>query len=594
MIRYPALNETPQYVQTVDTFLGYNGNNKLLEGEWADMQNVSPLAFPCFSPREQRGTVKALTAPSALWARDALVWVDGATLYINDSAVSGLVLSTAAGMTPKTLVSMGAYLIILPDKKYVNTASLTDYGSIESSYSFTGDVAYAPARADGSNLDLAGVPATVLPPVDPDNGDYWIYTGGETHVLRQYSSLSEEWTDIPSVYTSITLAGIGTYFSQYDGVTIAGCDFTGTDEGMEAQLSALNGSHIIYAISDNAIIVQGLLNQIYTQTGATVTVKREMPDMDFVIESENRLWGCKYGLVGSKTVNEIYACAQGDFKNWNRFMGVSTDSYAASVGTDGKFTGAITYLGYPTFFKETNMHRVYGSMPSNYRIDTNACRGVQDGSGKSLAIVNELLFYKGRTDILCYDGSLPFAASDALGNITYTDAVGGAYKDRYYISMKAGSTWHLFFFDTARKLWFREDNTQAMAFAQNDDDLYYIDASTKKVMSVFGKTGAKEAAVSFYAQSGIIGFTSKDKKYITRMNIRVKLETSSTLNVYLRYDSEAEWTLAGTVSSGTKIYTAILPIRPKRCDHFEMKLTGTGALKVFSIASIREDGGDGR
>ena len=43
-----------------------------------------------------------------------------------------------------------------------------------------------------------------------------------------------------------------------------------------------------------------------------------------------------------------------------------------------------------------------------------------------------------------------------------------------------------------------------MAFAQNDDDLYYIDASTKKVMSVFGKTGTKEAAVSFYAQSGII------------------------------------------------------------------------------------------
>lgn len=55
-----------------------------------------------------------------------------------------------------------------------------------------------------------------------------------------------------------------------------------------------------------------------------------------------------------------------------------------------------------------------------------------------------------------------------------------------------------------------------------------------------------------------------------------------------------ERALAGTVSSGTKIQTVILPIRPKRCDHFEMKLSGTGALKVFSIASIREDGGDGR
>lgn len=594
MILYPALNEPARYEQMLDTFLGYNTNPRVSEGEWADMQNISPRAFPCFAPRERRGTVKTLTAPSALIARDALCWVDGATLYINDAAVSGLTLSTAAGMTPKTLVSMGAYLIILPDKKYVNTANLSDYGSIESTYSFTGDVDYSPARVDGTNLDLSGVLATVLPPDEPDNGDYWIYTGGETHVLRQYSSLSEEWVDIPSVYTRIEMAGIGTYFGQYDGVTITGCAFGGTDDGMTAQLSALNGNHILYAISDNAIIVAGLINQLYTQVGATITVKREMPAMDFVIESENRLWGCKYGLVGSKTVNEIYASAQGDFKNWNKFMGISTDSYAVSVGTDGVFTGAVTYQGYPTFFKENHMHRLYGSMPSQYRVDTMACRGVQDGSGKSLAIVNERLFYKGRTDVMCYDGSVPFGVSEALGGVTYTDAVGGGFKDRYYISMKQGSAWHLFFFDTTRKLWYREDATQAMCFAQMDDELYYIDAATKKVMACFGKAGTKEAAISFYAQSGIIGFTLKDKKYISRINIRLKLETGSSLTVKLRYDSADEWTTAGTITGGTKVATSLLPIRPKRCDHFEMRLEGTGDLRVYSIASIREQGSDAR
>ena len=589
---FPYLTPTRKFEQMLDTFLGYNQNGRINEGEWADMQNISPRAFPCFAPREQRGAVKQLTAPSAMIARDALVWVDGATLYINELAVSGLVLSTAEGMTPKTLVSMGAYIIILPDKKYVNTADLTDYGSIESTYTFTGDVDYAPARADGSNLDLTGVLTTVEPPTDPENGDYWIYIGGETHVLRQYSSMSEEWVDIPSVYTSITLPGIGTYFSQYDGVSIEGCEFGGTDEGMIAQLSALNGSKVIQAITDDAIIVTGLINQVYTQEEATVTIKRSMPDMDFVIESENRLWGCKYGLVNGKTVNEIYASAQGDFKNWNKFMGTAMDSYAASVGTDGKFTGAITYLGYPTFFKEMNMHRVYGSMPSNYRIDTNACRGVQDGSGKSLAIVNEVLYYKGRTDVLCYDGSLPFSVSDALGGLTYRDAVGGAYKDRYYVSMKQGNEWCLFFFDTRRKLWFKEDKTHALCFAQTDDELYYIDADTKKVMACFGKAGTKEAPVSFYAQSGIIGYSTKDKKYISRLNIRAKLEAGSELKVYLRHDSAVDWVLAGTVTGGTKVYTTLLPIRPKRCDHFEMKLEGTGDLKVFSIASIREQGAD--
>jgi hypothetical protein len=589
---FPYLTPTRKFEQMLDTFLGYNQNGRINEGEWADMQNISPRAFPCFAPREQRGAVKQLTAPSAMIARDALVWVDGATLYINDYPVSGLTLSVSAGMTPKTLVSMGAYVVILPDKKYVNTANLTDYGSIESTYTYTGDVDYAPARADGTNLDLTGVPATVEPPADPANGDYWIYIGGETHVQRQYSSMSEEWVDIPSVYTSITLPGVGTYFSQYDGVSIEGCAFVGTDEGMTAQLSALNGSKIIMGITDNAIIVTGLLNQVYTQEDATVTIKRSMPDMDFVIESENRLWGCKYGLVNGKTVNEIYACAQGDFKNWNKFMGTAMDSYAASVGTDGKFTGAITYLGYPTFFKEMNMHRVYGSMPSQYRIDTNACRGVQDGSGKSLAIVNEVLYYKGRTDVLCYDGSLPFSVSDALGGLTYRDAVGGAYKDRYYLSMKQGNEWFLFFFDTAKKLWFKEDKTHALCFAQTDDELYYIDADAKKVMACFGKAGTKESPVSFYAQSGIIGYSTKDKKYISRLNIRAKLESGSELRVYLRHDSAVDWVLAGAAKSVTKVYTTLLPIRPKRCDHFEMKLEGTGDLKVFSIASIREQGAD--
>ena len=56
-------------------------------------------------------------------------------------------------------------------------------------------------------------------------------------------------------------------------------------------------------------------------------------------------------------VNELYACKLGDFKNWNCFLGISTDSYVASVGTDGPWTGAVTYLGNPIFFKETCLHK---------------------------------------------------------------------------------------------------------------------------------------------------------------------------------------------------------------------------------------------
>ena len=93
-------------------------------------------------------------------------------------------------------------------------------------------------------------------------------------------------------------------------------------------------------------------------------------------------------------VNELYACALGDFRNWNRFLGVSTDSYFVSLGSDGPFTGAIAQGGHPLFFKERCLHKVYGQIPANFQVQTNMCRGVQKGCEKSLAIVDEVLYYK--------------------------------------------------------------------------------------------------------------------------------------------------------------------------------------------------------
>ena len=305
-MRLPKLRATRQYNDMQDTFLGYNHNERIRENEWHDMQNISPRLFPMFAPRQPRSTVKALTTAHGMIARDAVVYVDGDSLYINNNKVIGLVLTD----TPKTLINMGAYVIIMPDKKFVNTQDTSDMGSMESEFSSTGNIAYTPSRVDGTDIDMDNVLVSATPPTTPDNGDYWIDTSDINHdVLKQYSSLSDTWTDIPSVYTKISLTGIGSYFKLNDAVMIAGCIFSGTDETSISQISALNGSKIIYAIGTNYIIVAGLLTNVYTQTEGMITVKRKIPDMDFIIESENRLWGCKYGVVDNKTVNEIYLSA---------------------------------------------------------------------------------------------------------------------------------------------------------------------------------------------------------------------------------------------------------------------------------------------
>ena len=585
-MRLPYLKATRQQHDVQDVFLGYNHNTQIKANEFFDMQNIAPNSFPMFAPRAPRATVATLNSAQGLISRDALVYVDGDSLYINYNKVIGLVLTTS----PKTLISMGAYVIIMPDKKYVNTEDTSDKGSIESLFSLSGSITFTPAKADGNDLGTTYV--GVEPPVEPINGQYWVDTSKlETHILRQYSSISSVWVEVLTTFTKITATGIGAYFKQNDAVQISGCTFGGTDAAAKKQIADLNGSKIISQIGDNFIVVPGLLSTTYTQTGATFAAKRKMPSMDFIIESENRLWGCKYGIVDGKTINEIYACALGDFKNWSRYSNISTDSYAASVGTDGKFTGAITYLGYPLFFKESCMHKVYGNFPSNYRIDTIECRGVQEGSGKSLAVVNELLFYKGRTEVLAYDGSLPVGVSEALGGKPYGDAVAGSFKDRYYISMKTGNTYTLFFYDTQKRLWYKEDNTQVTAFAAMDSDLFMLTGN--KIIAEFGTTGTLDGAVIFSATSGIIGYHYTNRKYISRLNVRAKLPVSSTLRISFRYDSTGDFMEAGRADGAGFTKTIMMPLKPKRCDHFEMKIEGTGAVEIFSIAKILEVGGDG-
>ena len=134
-------------------------------------------------------------------------------------------------------------------------------------------------------------------------------------------------------------------------------------------------------------------------------------------------------------MNELYCCVLGDFKNWEQYMGLSTDSWRASVGSDGVWTGAVGYLGTPLFFKENCIHRVSVSATGAHQVGETVCRGVQRGSAKSLVVVNETLYYKSRGDV-CLSGRLPAGVSAALGGESYGHAAAGALGERYYISMR--------------------------------------------------------------------------------------------------------------------------------------------------------------
>ena len=618
MRHMPAMIEGRKTTLMTSSFHGYNRKDIIADGEMHDMQNMSGDSYPLLTLRAKRGISSYDVSGqdpvplTGIHGRDQLVFVRGTQVYYNFTPVSGLTVSAAEGMTPKKIVSMGAYVCIWPDMVYFNTADLSDYGSMNRMYGADGtDISLIMCRGDGTNYDMTNIERGPNPPSNPTNAMLWLDESGENDVLRQYMEATEEWLEVATTYVKISATGIGSGLKEYDCVTISGLAAAGSggadpDPRIANQVAALNGSMIVYFRGEDYIVVAGLLSQAQDALAAgDVRADLEVPAMDFVCESNNRLWGCKYGLVDGQAVNEIYASKLGDFRNWRNYMGLSTDSYTASVGTDGPFTGAITQRGYPVFFKENCIHKITGQTPSTFSIQTTIARGVQKDSWRSLAVVNEAIYYKSRGEVMMYDGNLPQSVSEQLGEILYYNARAGVLGEKYYISMMdRDENWVLMNYDTANGVWYKEDNAKALGFGAVDDELFFIDEVNNTLVSVTGSVGTKETALDWMAEFDLYGVNYRsasayddparvrNEKYVSMFKIRMELDNNAWVKLYMKYN-DGQYEFLGERRGTDILKTHILPVKPRRCDHVRYKLEGHGGAKIYDISRIMEVGGDG-
>lgn len=567
-------------------FRGINRKKRVEDGEFAEYYNLSTREYPMLCPRKPRGLVQTLKKPGGLLAKDKLCWVDGRKIYYNGTEVPGIILSEGE----KRLVSMGAYVLIWPDKIYFNTADLSDQGAMEASITNNTKIKYTICRQDGS--DYENVTESATAPADPENGDYWLDKGSEPHRLKSWSESAGQWQTIQTVYVRIAHSALTNQFAAGDTVEISGATIDyGGDDTVKPQLEALNGSQFVYSAGPGWITVIGLLDHAAEQIGR-VTIKRGVPDLDFVLESENRLWGCHYGTgADGKITNEIYASRLGDFRNWKSYQGISTDSYTVSCGTDGPWTGAIAYNGSPLFFKANCVHRVYGSTPSNYQVITTQLRGVQPGSDRSLCIADGMLFYLSDSGVEMYDGSLPNGISEKLGDVKLSAGIAGSMGDKYYLSVLQDGVRHLYIYDIRLDLW-TEENGSITAFAPYNGDLYMLDG--KGIWTEHGTAGTAEGTISWHATTGLMGWQYTSQKYVTRYSMRMQIPQGAMVKSYLEYDSSGEWQEKLRLANDAgATRTVQMPVYPKRCDHLRMKIEGTGDVKIYSIARQLHGGGHG-
>ena len=311
---------------------------------------------------------------------------------------------------------------------------------------------------------------------------------------------------------------------------------------------------------------------VYSKLGS-LHIERKCPDLDYVCEYNNRLWGCN-----SKT-NEILASKLGDPTNWHYYQATSMDSFAASQGTDGKWTGCGVYSNHLLFFKEECIHKVYGSTPSTFQIQTQTANGVQEGSDRSVVIIDDLVLYLSKIGWMAYTGDTPELISGKLGEAGYSYAVAGADGKKYYCSALNNETgdYDVLVFDTETGFWLQEDNTKARDFCNYQGRLMFISDANKIVMIGAGD----EQNIEWSAVFGEFDEVIEDKKVISKLKMRLTMSGGSSLNIYIKIDG-GSWELVNHFAHDSE-RAVVVPIVPRRCDRYSVKLTGVGRCRIESL-----------
>jgi len=580
-------------------FGGVNYSREAGEGELLESLGLSSAQFPCLSQRSGRKTAGAYLSPTGLYARGKLCVVDGTSL-LYDGKVVGKV---TAG--EKQFATINTKVVVFPDKVYYDTAT-GEFGSLTAEYPvYTGDATFTTNtltvpeqsyidHSSGEAETLTGVAASTTmtaytgASVNKSTGAL-TFTGGtektpatlkakdiiryqckdtEYLVVQSCAKQSDNTWQITAVRHASLLHKYPKFeemFSAGDAVELSGC----------SSFKKNNGSHIIREISGRTLTFDKDIFQAGTEAG-TVMAERKVPDLTCICECDNRIWGAE-GTT-------IWASALGDPKNFYVYDGLATDSYAAAVGTEGEFTACIAYSSTVLFWKEDCVHKVLGSYPAQYEIYTYKVPGVQKGAEKSLCIINETLFYKGRAGVYAYTGGTPELLTECFGDRRLSDGGAGTDGERYYISMQTeNGAWELYVLDTARGIWLREDNTHATDWAYLDGTLYYLDGSTGKVMMT-GQDRSEEGRIPWSATLCPFNEMVHGRKGYSRLYLRADLEAGA----WVKAEVSADGAPFRQVYLGHNDHakTLQIPILPTRCDTFTVRLSGVGECIIKSF--VRE------
>lgn len=591
MLEYPKNRDEYKSTYQVN-FAGLRHTKGAGDGDIYWMTNMSSNGYPVLSPRKPRKDT-GVTADLGFICDAgvlAICYTNNGHAYFKYGNNNAVDLGTDLSVRQMTILNK--QIVILPDNKVYNIAD----GSLKPiSASVTKNVTFKRyGEVDGVTYECATIYSNNAGWTDTFNeGDaVTISIGGndKSSIIRYIDGdnliFSEYAFDLDiSKHTYTVTVGLpaGEYSldacspseAKYINFTLADRLASGKTIVFDGTTLYVDGQSTQYE-QDTSVAKYELLNTVpsYADTVKNgVVISRDIPEMDFVCTSSNRVWACKG--------DTIMASKLGDPFNWNVFDGIATDSFSVDSGTAGDFTGCTDYLGYPMFFKEDRIFKVYGSYPQQYEVIGTPAIGVKEGNNESLAVAGGILFYLSNHGIMSYTGSVPRLVSENLG-MDIASVKAGSDGRKLYVSAYDGSAYHMFVYDTFYDMWHREDSLNAIQIHKGDK-LYLAD-NTGKIWTPDGAWGTSVMSWEFItADSVMASFNNKGWSRLTVRSDTSELGDDGYVKVYLKIDNEANWEYVGELTKAHKHIDRLERIM-RRGDRVVLKFAGNRPCDIYGIS----------
>lgn len=557
------IRDTPSSrIRSATTFRGINRANGTPLGEWDNLSGFDLTAYPALRtclPYAYSDIVSSDEITGYTYRNGILIYTTADGIYLDGKGTLTAIPGLSAG--DKTLVNIGAYIVILPDWSLINTADAENPVTMAKGAVLTGNL-----LEYNQNQTKPTVSIYKLFYVDAPTAE--VTASG----LAVGDSVKLSWTyGKRKMSKQLVINNIGIESYTGSGMTSIGFDTSDMPNTM-------------WFYTEGRAMDQFRVPRI---TGATI--QRVMPDLDYVVEYNNRLWGC------SSKNHEIYCSKLGEPLVWGAYSGISTDSWAATVGTDGDFTGACVFNGCVLFFKEDCVHSVYGTKASNFTVTTYTVRGVQKGSAKSLCISEGLLYYKAPEGIFTFNGSASSRFDGKLCVDRDSRTACGTADDRYIVMAMSDGT--VFYYDKLHSVWYTRTLPNVISMHNFSGSLYAITKDSNKAMQKVMLTtdvgmSARTAETAFEAITGELcrGELTSTSSYSRKaMHTVIKKLTMSLeewhqqgvssvqFTVSVQYDGgdwQTVYSYDGTAEEADNNVVTLIPTIPMRCQRLRIKISG--------------------